>query len=152
MPFRFKTLGAAGLSAVLLVAGIVDASAACTKRVYNRSAYLLVGNLEGTTSFTVRPGTSTAIRLSRPGTINLAAFCRPAPRSLASGDRGRPVASIQLAYEAVLDKCFIEFGTNVFQAELGRGFFGMQDTKPFTVNNPQQGDIVLGPFQSECPM
>ena len=32
-----------------------------------------------------------------------------------------------------------------FATQLGRGFFGTQETAPFTVNNPQQGDIVLGP-------
>ena len=152
MPIRFKTLGVGTLSAGLLAVSIGDAYAACTRRVYNRSALVLVASQEGGPTFVLKPRASTAIRLSQRGTVTLAAYCRPLARGAAPGGLDEPVARVQLGYEAVLDKCFIEFGTNVFQSELGRGFIGMNGTAPFTVNNPRQGDIVLGPFTPQCSL
>ena len=64
---------------------------------------------------------------------------------------GTPVEQRTFDYEAVLDRCFVRFGGDLFVPQLGRGFIGLQETAPFTVNNPQQGDIILGPgVQPAC--
>jgi hypothetical protein len=77
------------------------------------------------------------VRLSRPGQIDVSAYC--------GIPGGEPVLHRTFDYEAVLDRCFVRFGDDLFVPQLGRGFFGTQETAPFTVNNPRQGDIVLGP-------
>ncbi|MGU3536646.1 hypothetical protein [Methylobacterium sp. A54F] len=124
------------------------ASADCLRRVYNRSPYVLVGNQDGGPPFTVLPGRAATLRLSRPGRIDLAAYC-----ALGSGPGAAQVTRAQFDYEADIDRCYVNFGSDFFfPRQIGRGFFGSQGTSPFTVNNPEQGDIVLGPFASECPV
>lgn len=142
--------------AALLAAGLDEAAAGCTRRVYNRSAYTLVASQDGGPAFVLRPGTSRPIRLSRPGHIDLAAYCGRFGQGLPGvpdvlAPQPAQVAQAQFSYEAVLDRCYIEFGTQFFDRALGRGFLGMQGTKPFTLNNPRQGDIILGPFSAPCP-
>ena len=93
------------------------------------------------------PGRSLPVRFARPGQIDIAAYCGVP----AAG--GTPVTQRTFDYEAVLDRCFVRFGGDLFVPQLGRGFIGLQETAPFTVNNPRQGDIVLGPaVGSACPV
>src|SRR3954453_23395150 len=151
MHFRTKHLCAAAAAAALLAGWAGEAVAGCTRRISNRSAYVLVVSQDGGPPFTVRSGTSKPIRLSQPGKLDLAVYCSAyGGRTLLDGSQ-EYVAQSQFTYEAVLDRCYIEFGTQFFVPQLGRGFFGMQGTKPFTLNNPTQGDINLGPFEAECP-
>lgn len=125
----------------LALAGSVPspASADCLRRVYNRSNLVLVARQDGGPPTVLLPGQSVAMRLSRPGQINLAAYCG-IPQA-----GGSPVEEQTFDYEAVIDRCFVRFGGDLFVPQLGRGFIGLQGTAPFTVNNPQQGDIILGP-------
>ncbi|MEL6059970.1 MULTISPECIES: hypothetical protein [unclassified Methylobacterium] len=115
------------------------ASADCLRRVYNRSSLVLVARQDGGPPAVLLPGQSVTMRLSRPGQIDLAAYCG-IPQAGVS-----PVEQRTFDYEAVLDRCFVRFGGDLFVPQLGRGFIGLQETAPFTVNNPQQGDIILGP-------
>jgi len=134
---------------VLGIAGPISvpasASADCLRRVYNRSNLVLVARQDGGPPTVLLPGQSVAMRLSRPGQIDLSAYCS-IPRA-----GGTPVEQRTFDYEAVLDRCFVRFGGDLFVPQLGRGFIGLQETAPFTVNNPQQGDIILGPVaQPAC--
>jgi hypothetical protein len=138
------------LLATLALAGSVSlASADCLRQITNRSAYVLTARRDGGPPVTILPGQSVQVRLSRPGTLDFAAYCGvPGPNGSLT-----PITSASFAYEAVLDRCYIEFGGQAFLPQLGRGFIGLQGTAPFTVNNPRQGDVVLGPFPSDsCPV
>ncbi|TXN74473.1 hypothetical protein FV228_05770 [Methylobacterium sp. WL18] len=133
-------LAGVALGLVGMVLTVSDASADCLRRIYNRSTYVLVARQDGGPPATLLPGRSLPVRLSRPGQIAISAYCGLPEAG------GSPVTQATFDYEAVLDRCFIRFGSDEFFAtQLGRGFFGTQETAPFTVNNPQQGDIVLGP-------
>ncbi|RVU15493.1 hypothetical protein [Methylobacterium oryzihabitans] len=134
---------AAALLLLPFVAG--EASAACTRRIVNRSALTLVASQDGGPAFVVPPGHARTVRLAAPGRFDLAATC-PAAGFLP----GETVAQGSFAYEAILDRCYIRFGTDALNAEFGRGTLGLQSTAPFTVNNPRQGDIVLGPVAEAC--
>ena len=137
------------LAAALTLAATwsATAEAGCLRRVYNRSAYVLVASRDGGPPVTLMPGRSVPLRLERPGTLSLTAYCA------VPGAGSSPVAEARFDYEAVLDRCFIRFGNTFFTPQLGRGFFGGQETAPFTVNNPRQGDLVLGPFAAPaCPV
>ena len=147
-----KQLCAAATAAAFLAGWTSEAAAGCTRRIYNRSAYGLVVSQDGGPAFTVRPGTSRSIHLSRPGKIDLAVYCSADRDSNLLGGSQEYVAQSQFSYEAVLDRCYIEFGSPLLVRQFGRGFFGTQSTRPFTVNNPDQGDIILGPFEAECPL
>ena len=127
---------------------VSDASADCLRRIYNRSTYVLAARQDGGPTATLLPGQSLPVRLSRPGRIEISAYCG------LPGAGASPVTEATFDYEAVLDRCFVRFGADDFFApQLGRGFFGAQETAPFTVNNPQQGDIVLGPSAlPACPV
>ena len=151
MRVRTQQISLATASALLIVGLVSDAAAGCTRRIYNRSAYALVVSQDGGLPFTVRPGTSKPVRLVQSGKVDLGVYCS-ADRGPTLLDGSREyVAQSQFTYQAMLDRCFIEFGTQFFAPQLGRGFFGLQGTKPFTLNNPKQGDIILGPFEAECP-
>ncbi len=143
--------GAAALAFGVLgiVSATPDASAECLRRIYNRSAFVLVASQDGGPAATLLPGESLPVRLARPGTVSLSAYCAvPGPDGALE-----PVTQAQFDYQAVLDRCFIRFGSGAFVPQLGRGFFGSQGTAPFTVNNPRQGDVVLGPFAApSCPV
>lgn len=147
-----KRIGCGLAGVVLGLAGTIsvvsDASADCLRRIYNRSTYVLVARQDGGPPATLLPGRSLPVRLSRPGQIDISAYCgRPEAG-------GAPITQASFDYEAVLDRCFVRFGSDEFFAsQLGRGFFGTQETAPFTVNNPRQGDIVLGPSAlPACPV
>lgn len=140
--------GAALAASTVLMAG--EASAACVRHVYNRSPMVLVATQDGGPSVIVRPGTSRSIRLSGPGKLDLAGYC--SPRNL-RGDPaalGQPVVQETFGYQAVLDRCYVEFGHDFFNRELGRGFLPYEGTSPFTLNNPKQGDVVLYADRSAC--
>lgn len=135
-------LGIAGAASV-----VSSASADCLRRVYNRSNLVLVARQDGGPPTTLLPGRSLPVRLSRPGQIDIAGYCG-VPQA-----GGAPVTQRTFDYEAVLDRCFVRFGGDLFVPQLGRGFIGLQETAPFTVNNPRQGDIVLGPAAgASCPL
>ena len=138
------------VAAVVAASWTSAASADCLRRIYNRSTAALVASQDGGPAFVVPPGRSAAVRLSRPGQIDLTAYCTPVDRLGRPLAGGQEAARIRLTYEAVLDRCFMTFGDNFFQQQLGPGFVGTTDTAPFTVNNPNQGDIVLGPTSAVC--
>ncbi|MCJ2137407.1 hypothetical protein MKK69_25750 [Methylobacterium sp. J-026] len=144
-----KRVWCAWLGLALGLAGTASApsgaSADCLRRVYNRSNLVLVARQDGGPPAMLLPGQSLPVRLSRPGQLDLAAYCG-VPQA-----GGSPVTQRTFDYEAVLDRCFVRFGGDLFVPQIGRGFIGLQETAPFTVNNPQQGDIVLGPMaQPAC--
>lgn len=130
-----------GLAAAALALTATGASADCLRRIHNRSAYLLVASHDGGPAITVPPGRSATYRMARPATLALTARC---PYG------GGEAISERFDYEAVQDRCFIRFGGQAFQPQLGKGFLGTQGTAPFTVNNPRQGDVVLGPVPGAC--
>ncbi|WP_375466395.1 hypothetical protein [uncultured Methylobacterium sp.] len=147
---RSRTLRLLTASAVLAAGWGSTASADCRRRVSNRSAYVLVASQDGGPAFVIRPGRSVPVRLSRPGRFDLTAYCPPVDRFGRPVAGGREAAQIHLDYEAVLDRCYVKIGDGLFEPELGPGFFGTRDTAPFTVNNPNPGDIVLGPLKARC--
>ena len=139
------------LASALLTTGLVGtASADCLRRVSNRSAYVLVGHQDTGAGFVLRPGRSATVRLARPGRFDLTAYCSPVDRLGRPMLGGREAARLRIDYEAVLDRCYMKIGDGFFETALGPGFAGTQDTAPFTVNNPRQGDIVLGRFNAAC--
>ncbi len=125
------------------------ASAECLRQIINRSAYVLTARRDGGPPVTILPGHAVEVRLSHPGQLDFAAYCGvPGPDGSLS-----PITQASFSYEAVIDRCFINFGSPLYVPQLGRGFFGTQGTAPFTVNNPRQGDVILGPFATEaCPV
>ena len=145
-----RSRGAAALALAVLstAASASAASAECLRQIVNRSAYVLTARRDGGPPVTILPGRSVEIRLSHPGTLDFAAYCGlPGPAGAQT-----LVTQASFSYEAVIDRCFIRFGGQAFVPQLGRGFLGLQGTAPFTVNNPRQGDVVLGPFETgACP-
>ncbi|MCJ2012343.1 hypothetical protein [Methylobacterium sp. J-076] len=145
-----RSRGAAALALAVLgtVCTASASSAECLRQIINRSAYVLTARRDGGPAVTVLPGHSVQVRLSHPGQLDFAAYCSvPGPDGALA-----PITEASFSYEAVIDRCFVKFGTQVFIPQLGRGFFGQQGTAPFTLNNPRQGDVVLGPFAAEsCP-
>ncbi|WP_336488996.1 hypothetical protein [Methylobacterium nigriterrae] len=136
-------LAPVALAAVLL-GSAGTAEAGCTRHIYNRSGLLLSVSQDGGPAYTLLPGRSMPVRLAQPGSLALSASC---------GTAGGPVTQIRLDYEAVIDRCYIKIGDGFFEPQLGPGFVGTRDTLPFAVNNPKQGDVVLGPAASaSCPV
>ncbi len=146
-----QSRGALAVALALLGTGfsVSTASAGCVRQIINRSAYVLTARRDGGPAVTIPPGQAVEVRLSHPGQLDFAAYCgMPGPDGSL-----RPITSASFAYEAVIDRCFVRFGSQVFLPQLGRGFFGTQGTAPFTLNNPRQGDVVLGPFATDaCPV
>ncbi|ACL61927.1 hypothetical protein [Methylobacterium nodulans] len=128
-------------AALLALLPLAEAQAGCTRRIVNRSALTLVGSQNGGPAFVLPPGRSRSVRLSAPGQFDLAATC---------GRSGAVVAEAHLPYEALLDRCYIELGTNILASTFGRGHLGLQGTGPFAANAPRQGDIVLGPGANDA--
>ncbi|MCJ2034010.1 hypothetical protein [Methylobacterium sp. J-068] len=143
-----KILSSLTLSFLVLSSG--GAAADCLRHVYNRSPLVLVATQDGGPSFVVRPGSSRTIRLSGPGKLDLAGYCAPLGRGDDLASLGAPAVQSSFGYQAVLDRCFFEFGHDFFDRELGRGFLPYDGTQPFTLNNPKQGDIVLTTDQATC--
>ena len=145
----FRWIGRVAVPMAALIVGAGTASADCIRHVYNRSPLTLVGAQQGGPSFLVRPGTSRAIRLSGPGSLELSGYCDP--YGLREGGRADGAAvQTSLRYTAVLDRCYMEIGHDFFDRELGRGFLPRDSFEPFTVNNPKQGDVVLYTDRAIC--
>lgn len=138
-------LSLAAAIAALIAASAGAASAACTRHVYNKSPYLLAVSQNGGPAAMLRPGASEAVRMDSAGRIELSAYC-PDP----SGTPGTPAA--QAAYDYIADPgiCFVKWAFNGLTPYANRIDVG-NGTAPFVVNNPQQGDVVLGPFGPACP-
>ncbi len=136
---------AAALAALAASGGA--ASAACTRAVYNNSPYLLAFSQDGGPGVLVAPGGRRPIRLERAGQIALAAYC---PGAYAADPASRPVAQDSFDYVADPGICFMKFGYNGLTPYANR-IDPDNGTRPFVVNNPHQGDVVLGPFGPACP-
>lgn len=136
---------AATLAVTVVLAGA--ASAACSRHVYNRSPYALVVSQNGGPQTLVRPGRSLPVRLDGPGRLDLQAFCAD-PARQAPG--GAPVAQESFSYVSDPGICFVRFGSDLLLPYANR-IDPANGTMPFVVNNPRQGDIVLGPFGPACP-
>ncbi|GJE38404.1 hypothetical protein [Methylobacterium persicinum] len=145
-----RSRGAAALALAVLgtACTISAASAECLRQIINRSPFVLTARRDGGPPVTILPGHAVQVRLSHPGQLDFAAYCSvPGPNGARS-----PITQASFSYEAVIDRCYIELGGQIFVPQLGRGFIGLQGTAPFTVNNPRQGDVVLGPFATDaCP-
>ncbi|AWN48544.1 hypothetical protein DK419_21115 [Methylobacterium terrae] len=129
-------------AAALLAGGIGAAEAGCVRHVVNRSPYFAVASRNGGPSVGIPPHSSRSIRMLAPGRVDIAAYCA------ARGPRGRlvpvgaPVARDSYTFTAVLDRCYYDLGL------MG---FGQGGTEPFVLNNPRDGDLVVGPFGPACP-
>jgi hypothetical protein len=144
---RLAALGVGLLGSSLAASS--SASADCLRRIYNRSSFVLVARQDDGLPTTILPGRALSVRLSRPGKIDLSAYCGVP----GTGGALKPIVEDFFDYEAQIDRCFIKFGGQLFLPQLGRGFIALQGTAPFTVNNPQQGDIILGPISdASCPI
>lgn len=138
----FGLLGA-GLLAVIAAA---PAQAGCTRTIHNRSALTAVVSRDGGPWVAIPPHRSQSIRLLHPGRIDVALTCGP----------GGPESAVYRAsygYTAIIDRCYIEFGDGFVEDYFGGGTFGRAYTRPLTLNNPRQGDIIVGPRVEEiCPL
>lgn len=138
-------LSLAAATAVLVAASAGAASAACTRHVYNQSPYLLAVSQNGGPATMLRPGASEAVRMDSAGRLELSAFC-PDP----SGAPATPAAQAAFDYVADPGICFVKWGYNGLTPYANRIDLA-NGTAPFVVNNPHQGDVVLGPFGPACP-
>ncbi|GJE76350.1 MULTISPECIES: hypothetical protein [Methylorubrum] len=137
--------GAFGLA--VLIGGFVSAhtaEAGCTRQIINRSGYTALVSRDGGPWVAVRPHRSQAIRFHQSGRIDVALTCGPAA--------GPENAAFRASYGtvAVIDRCYIQFGDGFFEEQLGGGFIGRKDTAPLALNNPRQGDLVVGPAAGAC--
>ena len=146
---KFGAVAAVSLAASVVGAGA--ASAACSRHVYNRSPYALVVSQNGGPGAIVPAGRSLPIRLDGPGRLDLTAFCAtPLSPASTQASQGAPVAQASFSYVSDPGICFMRFGIDQLvpyanRIDLANG------TMPFVVNNPHQGDVVLGPFGPACP-
>lgn len=143
----------AALLAALLaaMAGAAPAEAGCVRRIVNRSSVYAVVSRDGGPAVTIPPHRSQAIRYEHPGSVAVALTC--APPAFPGNAPEAPVYQASYGYEAMIDRCYIKFGDGFFERQLGPGFVGTTDTRPLTLNNPNQGDIVVGPAASaQCPL
>lgn len=138
-----QVLGGLVLASTLGGALSSGASADCLRSVHNRSPYTLVVTQHDGLSMTLRPRSTGAVRLSGPGSVEVAAYCSGA-------DAGAPILRRSFDYQAVQDRCFYEVGHGFFEGELGNGFLPRASDTPFALNNPRQGDLVLFARGSEC--
>lgn len=135
---------AAAIGAVigLAVAGanlMRPAEAGCTRTIINRSDLVASVSRNGGPVVTIPPHASQPIHLDGPGRVDIALTCpgaSPAAPELYRG--GAP-------YTAIVDRCYYRFDDGFFHDYLGGGFFGFRKTAPLTLNNPRQGDLVVGP-------
>ena len=138
---------ALGFAAALAVAstGITSADASCARRIVNKSGYIALVSRDGGPWVAVRPGRSQTINYYQSGRIDVALTCGPGALP--------EQASFRASYDtvAIIDRCYIRFGDGFFEDQLGGGFFGRKDTAPLALNNPRQGDLVVGPQAGACP-
>ncbi|WP_411902267.1 hypothetical protein [Methylorubrum thiocyanatum] len=130
---------------VMTVAATAPAEASCARRIVNKSGYIALVSRDGGPWVAVRPGRSQTINYYQSGRIDVALTC------------GRGALPEQAAYRAsydtvaIIDRCYIRFGDGFFEDQLGGGFIGRKDTAPLALNNPRQGDLVVGPQAGGCP-
>ena len=138
---------ALGLAAALAVAstGITSANASCARRIVNKSGYIALVSRDGGPWVAVRPGRSQTINYYQSGRIDVALTCGPGALP--------EQASFRASYDtvAIIDRCYIRFGDGFFENQLGGGFLGRKETGPLALNNPRQGDLVVGPQAGTCP-
>ncbi|MBB5762241.1 hypothetical protein ABEV34_25915 [Methylorubrum rhodesianum] len=138
---------ALGLAAALAVAstGITSANASCARRIVNKSGYIALVSRDGGPWVAVRPGRSQTINYYQSGRIDVALTCGPGALP--------EQASFRASYDtvAIIDRCYIRFGDGFFEDQLGGGFLGRKETGPLALNNPRQGDLVVGPQAGACP-
>lgn len=137
---------AAGIAAAFggLIAA-APAEAGCTRQIINRSGYTALISRDGGPWVAVAPRRSQSIRYRHSGRIDVALTC--------GRGAGPEAAAFRASYGtvAVIDRCYIAFGDGFFEPQLGGGFFGRQETGPLALNNPRQGDLVVGPGLGGCP-
>ncbi|AMB47986.1 hypothetical protein [Methylobacterium sp. AMS5] len=147
---------ALGLAAALAVtaASIAPAEASCARRIINKSGYIALVSRDGGPWVAVRPNRSQTIQYHHSGRIDVALTCGPGALP--------EQAAYRASYDtvAIIDRCYIRFGDGFFEEQLGGGFFeeqlgggfiGRKDTGPLALNNPRQGDLVVGPQAGACP-
>ena len=142
-----KLSTALGLAAALAVAatGITSADASCARRIVNKSGYIALVSRDGGPWVAVRPGRSQTINYYQSGRIDVALTCGPGALL--------EQAAYRASYDtvAIIDRCYIRFGDGFFEDQLGGGFIGRKETGPLALNNPRQGDLVVGPQAGACP-
>ena len=142
-----KLSTALGLAAALAVAatGITSADASCARRIVNKSGYIALVSRDGGPWVAVRPGRSQTINYYQSGRIDVALTCGPGALP--------EQAAYRASYDtvAIIDRCYIRFGDGFFEDQLGGGFLGRKETGPLALNNPRQGDLVVGPQAGACP-
>ena len=139
-----SALGMAAALVTLAAAGTSSAQADCTRQIINKSGYTALVSREGGPWVAVRPHRSQTIRYNQSGRIDVALPCGP-------GAQPEPAAyRANFDTVAVIDRCYIRFGDGFFEDQLGGGFFARKDTAPLALNNPRQGDLVVGPQAGGC--
>ena len=130
---------------VMTVAATAPAEASCARRIVNKSGYIALVSRDGGPWVAVRPGRSQTINYYQSGRIDVALTCGPGALP--------EQASFRASYDtvAIIDRCYIRFGDGFFEDQLGGGFLGRKETGPLALNNPRQGDLVVGPQAGTCP-
>ncbi|MEN3211282.1 hypothetical protein PUR23_14770 [Methylorubrum populi] len=130
---------------VMTVAATAPAEASCARRIVNKSGYIALVSRDGGPWVAVRPGRSQTINYYQSGRIDVALTCGPGALP--------EQAAYRASYDtvAIIDRCYIRFGDGFFEDQLGGGFIGRKDTAPLALNNPRQGDLVVGPQAGACP-
>lgn len=139
-----SALGMAAALVTLTAAGTSSAQAGCTRQIINKSGYTALVSRDGGPWVAVRPHRSQTIRYNQSGRIDVALTCGPG----ALPEQAAYRANFDTV--AVIDRCYIRFGDGFFEDQLGGGFFARKDTAPLALNNPRQGDLVVGPQAGGC--
>ncbi|GJE26067.1 hypothetical protein LKMONMHP_0913 [Methylobacterium organophilum] len=122
--------GIAGLLAAgLLLAAATQAEAGCLRRIVNTSNAVALVSRDGGPAVLIPPHRAQTIRYMHPGRIAVALHCGPIDTP--------PVFKASYATMALIDRCYIDID--------GGG------TQPLTLNNPRQGDLIVGPLVEGCP-
>lgn len=133
-----------GLAATAIVATLATApaQAGCTRAIINKSGLVAKVSRDGGPWVSVPPHHRQSIRLMQPGSVDVALSCPD----------GTPVWQKSFAYTAIIDRCYFEFDDGFVPDQFGGGTFGFRNTKPLTLNNPRQGDLIIGPrLEASCP-
>lgn len=138
-------LGIAAALVAVTAAATSSAEASCARRIVNRSGTIALVSRDGGPWVAVRPNRSQTIHYYQSGRIDVALTCGPGALP--------EQASFRASYDtvAVIDRCYIRFGDGFFENQLGGGFLGRKETGPLALNNPRQGDLVIGPTAGTCP-
>lgn len=141
-----RTVATAALAALMPWMAALPAQAGCVRHLVNRSNLTLVASRDGGPAVVIPPHRSQAIRYRHSGHIDLSLTC-------GHPDESAPVHRASYDTVAEIDRCYVQFGSRFFENELGRGFFGTRNTAPLTLNNPNQGDVIVGPqADALCPV